>query len=449
MPPRGRRRRQRRQPLYTGPVPRFSFDKLGVELEGGWRCDLSPAGEATLLPNQTGVPANCRWNGRCPDADYGHYFCYNAPSNHYSIDELLELQNGTVDADEDVCEHCTRERIVARRRGMRGLNQRPPSTATSASRPVCRCPREYAHDGSVEIEVGRAGDPESIRHVGEVRLGPVATLGDLHHLLVQHYPNETNRSCGMHVHMSFRSTIDYERLMKKDLTEFVCDGLIKWGQQMERRRGWTLPSQFYERLRGENTRYCARTYQGSLQVGADGRGSRYTVFNYCYTQHGTLECRVLPMMPDAAIAFAAINKLCSLVLTYLIRHTRNIRPIQVEDTLTLEGCEQAAQRQMQQEAEATVDSLTERMMGLPPLHVPPDDLGDVGLRIYDMAEDIRQSELEDQLLLGSVAQRLDPELTLQRIAAAMDPGRTTWVEFRDAILQAETTMAGFSNQLSR
>ncbi len=108
-----------------------------------------------------------------------------------------------------------------------------------------------------------------------------------------HYPSHCNESCGLHVHMSFRSDLTYQRLMRRDYTTAIVDQLREWA------KGRRLPSShaIWGRLKGEN-KYCLPLYAPEKQATARQKSnSRYAVVNYCHGIHQTLEIRVLPMFP--------------------------------------------------------------------------------------------------------------------------------------------------------
>lgn len=127
----------------------------------------------------------------------------------------------------------------------------------------------------------------------------------------QSYPTHVNDTCGMHVHLSFRSNLNYQRLMEPEYTATVVSQFCKWAE----RYPLLFPPDhsIWKRLSGQNE-YCQYLHHADGQVKQTKKiydhhtgQHRYTAINYCFAMHETLECRLLPMMPDAEVAIDAIQ----------------------------------------------------------------------------------------------------------------------------------------------
>lgn len=123
-----------------------------------------------------------------------------------------------------------------------------------------------------------------------------------------HHPNVVDKTCGMHIHMSFKHTAYYEALTESEFFDTLPTYLERWGNKVN------LPSEhvFWSRLRGEN-RFCQKTHNPFHQLlsttkdfNRSSQGSRYTFLNYCWGYRGTVECRVLPMFDDPALSIDAV-----------------------------------------------------------------------------------------------------------------------------------------------
>lgn len=133
----------------------------------------------------------------------------------------------------------------------------------------------------------------------------------------QSYPSHVNESCGLHVHVSFKSALFYMWLMTPQFPATVQEYLRRWGKEA----GLKSSHRLFSRLRGENT-YCRDEFHADGQASKTKKSynhegaSRYTIINYPYGLHGTLECRVLPMFEDhvsgvkAVQAFIDITNAC-------------------------------------------------------------------------------------------------------------------------------------------
>lgn len=206
------------------------------------------------------------------------------------------------------------------------------------------------HDGSVRFqgpEIIAVTDPATGRrtqqvvpgsgppHVGELPSPPleVSVKGSSTipwmEWVKQFYPSHVNDSCGMHVHMSFRSALTYQRLMTPDYQVTMMDHLIKWARKVK----FGENHHIWERLNGTN-RYCQHQFMAEEQAQRREKshdhhapGHRYTAINYAYGQHSTVECRVLPMMDTSAQAIDAISQVLLVTNAFLLVDAKREQPI--------------------------------------------------------------------------------------------------------------------------
>jgi hypothetical protein len=192
---------------------------------------------------------------------------------------------------------------------------------------------QVEHDGSV-----RFGSADITRHrltqVGEIVSHPIEAKKEeprwteMEKWVAHNYPQAANGTCGMHVHFSFRSHMNYQRLMVPELTEETVRLLTKWAETEKLPQDHPL----WSRLRGESE-YCQRKFMAAEQSkqtrknhARNGPGHRYTMWNYCYGQHSTIECRLLPMMETSDQAIRAIHYLINLVNAFLVVHLKREEP---------------------------------------------------------------------------------------------------------------------------
>ena len=167
------------------------------------------------------------------------------------------------------------------------------------------CPNSYQDDGSVEC----AGDT-----TGECISSPLK-LVDVLRWIPRNYPEYTNDTCGFHVHTSYNDLRDYETLMERKFYDFFLARITHWGKSypIKNRAFWT-------RLDGKNS-YCRKTFVPMEQALVNHKGGpRYSLLNYCWGLHGTLECRLFPMFKSSKTAQAAVCELVDLIETYLVMH---------------------------------------------------------------------------------------------------------------------------------
>ena len=148
----------------------------------------------------------------------------------------------------------------------------------------CEDPREC---GCCSCE----GDGENFD--GELRSDPMHP-SELYDWVITNYPVKVNRSCGAHLHVSFKSKRDYSYLMTPEFTDYIILNLKEWGHRLN-----IKSEAFWERVSNDNT-FCRVMYRGRQQVNQTEHyhGDRYATINYCYAQHSTLEFRVPPAFHD-------------------------------------------------------------------------------------------------------------------------------------------------------
>lgn len=135
-----------------------------------------------------------------------------------------------------------------------------------------------------------------------------------------YYPTHVNGTCGLHVHMSFKSALHYQKLMRPEYQDAILDCLNLWGLQ----EGLKKEHPFWNRILGQN-QYCKKEFHADAQVAKTGKSynhagaSRYTVINYPWSLHGTLECRVLPMFEDVELAIRAVKFVLDVTNAFLVK----------------------------------------------------------------------------------------------------------------------------------
>lgn len=160
----------------------------------------------------------------------------------------------------------------------------------------------YSGDASIHESPDSAAEPYEFKtHPGNLRhtIEQVVAL----------YPDETDKSCGMHIHMSFPQDC-LTLLNTTAFFEYFEKRWRAWGTAM----ALHPQGEFFKRLEGDND-YCSpnefpRTYMYE--------GERYEQLNFtAWTGHKTIECRLLPMFRRSSLAVAAIQELVSIYEDFL------------------------------------------------------------------------------------------------------------------------------------
>lgn len=164
-------------------------------------------------------------------------------------------------------------------------------------------PRNLGRDGSV---IGVEGTP------GEMA-SPKLYPFDWRSWVQSYYPTSVNDTCGLHVHVSFYNKVSYARIMDFEFYQFFLWYMTAWGERQK------VPKSdaFWTRLAGHN-HYCSRVHRPMQQVTDRGKGGRrYTQLNYCWSLHGTVECRLLPGFRDIQRGLAGIEAVLNSYELYL------------------------------------------------------------------------------------------------------------------------------------
>lgn len=151
--------------------------------------------------------------------------------------------------------------------------------------------------------------PDSSAKPWELKTSP-GSLREAIEQLQRYYPDETDRYCGMHVHVSFLSNQSLTLLQSKAFFEYFHKRWQEWGTRMNLHPD----SQFYRRLNGEND-YC---YPNTEVLRDPTSCDRYTQLNFsAWHSHKTLECRMLPMFQRSSLGVSAVRELIDIYETFL------------------------------------------------------------------------------------------------------------------------------------
>lgn len=175
----------------------------------------------------------------------------------------------------------------------------------------------FKNDSSVSIS-DYSFWPEGPRSKGEIAGPAFDKLSDLLKWMDIVYPNVTNASCGLHIHISMLCPEHYALLMEPEFFIIFTAEMRKWGSCVCSSKS-SEDENFWHRALGRNN-YCSRLYDA--QSGVVGSGYRGQLNYGAYCRHKTLECRAFPAFNDKNKAIEAVKFFYNLVNNYIA----NIKP---------------------------------------------------------------------------------------------------------------------------
>lgn len=147
---------------------------------------------------------------------------------------------------------------------------------------------------------------------GEV-CSPPLTLKQIKLWIEDHIPERVNSTCGTHVHISLKNTQFYSKLMERPFFDYFNKWMKDWGKLMK----YPEDHPFWIRLSGSNG-YCRAEFNPNAQIDLREKSNiRRTQLNFCWSFHGTIECRLFHGFTDPEEAFSAVKSYVDCVESYL------------------------------------------------------------------------------------------------------------------------------------
>ena len=186
----------------------------------------------------------------------------------------------------------------------------------------------FRTDGSLEFDFDHTDDCYydgelrcegncSYEYVGEMISKPLP-ISELLIWIKKNYPVYHNKSCGGHIHLSFKNKLEYMKFCDVKFYNFFKAKMKEWGIKNHIKAG----SQFYKRLAGNNT-YCHDKFYCTQQI--HNNGDRYCILNYCWRKHRTIEVRLLPIFDKMELYLSAVNEIYDIFNMWLIQSKREKR----------------------------------------------------------------------------------------------------------------------------
>jgi hypothetical protein len=164
-------------------------------------------------------------------------------------------------------------------------------------------------DGSVSCEGKK----------GEAHTEPTGNYDELFKDLRVKYPDIVDASCGMHIHCSM-DDLHYAYLSNPKFWDYFKCRMELLDNYLEKGPSQVDHERFHSRLQGRND-YCKKMFVPDKQIWKSNKGGdRYAMLNFCYTLHGTMECRLFPMFTEIRNAKVAIVEYIDTIETFISNH---------------------------------------------------------------------------------------------------------------------------------
>lgn len=203
--------------------------------------------------------------------------------------------------------------------------------------------RELVRDGSVfKInENGDGIDAGGLRRVGyegiafgEIPIGPMLPRS-VSNAMKEFWPDKIDKSCGLHVHMSFRTANEYALLADtEDYQDTIVEYLSRWAKE-----NLDKGHHIWPRLRNQNE-YCQKKFwpvdqmtQNRKDYDHHREGHRYTMVHYCWGRTKTVECRLLPMMNPIEMSISAVHEVIKITNASLIVLAKKAEKLQIKSSI--------------------------------------------------------------------------------------------------------------------
>ncbi len=285
--------------------------KIGIELEGGFD---SPASRPEDCECYDDCECDrCLLCEICGDQcdDCGCDECLICTNCDEEIDDCeCDIDRcGECEEKEDSCEECKEKYREENTRHDCGLAEHSTIECDQECNCECDCECEPSDSENFHFDGTVKTDAEIN---GEFVSPAFENLDDLMEFIDNNYPDQTNWTCGSHVHISTKKDADYTLLMKKEFKEKLLAAFQEFGEKNLHKDDY-----FWTRLAG-GCEWAENKFRPNKQIKTfEKSGERYTHLNYCKNYKGTLELRLLPTFNNKETLKKAVKFYYNFVDNYL------------------------------------------------------------------------------------------------------------------------------------
>lgn len=157
-------------------------------------------------------------------------------------------------------------------------------------------------------------------HLGEIRTVPQDTMLGVFDELKKKYPDDTNESCGFHIHVSL-SALHHAHLANEEFFKYFLLRMENVAEFLKVSKETADYNRLMPRLGGKNS-YCSKQFSPLKQL--KGAMDRRTMLNFCpHKEHGTIENRLFPMFIKLSNARMAVYEYADTIESFLSKHKDN------------------------------------------------------------------------------------------------------------------------------
>lgn len=169
--------------------------------------------------------------------------------------------------------------------------------------------------------------------LGEVRTDPKSVLKEVFNEINTKYPDDIDQSCGMHIHVSTKKGVFF-LLATDEFKDYFLRRMGVFAKYLRHSGNETDYKRFLARLNNSN-RYCKRDFLPVEQL--RHVDSRRTMLNFsAYREHGTVECRLMPMFEKISNARMATYEVADTFEQFLEHNQHKLTEVEVDVTLNSE-----------------------------------------------------------------------------------------------------------------
>jgi len=184
-----------------------------------------------------------------------------------------------------------------------------------------------------------SSNPKHFVRIGEVISKPINSMESALQFIHDNWPDQSNRTCGLHFHISTKNPGHYSALMDDEFGVYFREQIREFSKEAN--------SVLKGRILGTNEhalKYCRDEFRPAKQAyvtkkvyrNHDPEAGRYTILNYCYGLHKTMECRVFTTHMSANRGARCLEWFVSTIENFLANNYERLSNSEVQQSFEVE-----------------------------------------------------------------------------------------------------------------